>query len=278
MARTSKRIRREWASLSAIAGAAVAASGGSAYATTVFHHGPNLTLPIFLPGGGMIALSDLPAGGSFTDYASNPGFRVSEWTFGGVQLLLLVGPSFTPAQRGKVFGQDDPTRVLGVAAKTSKQIGFRAFAFMTRSNQTIAAVKARVTLFSPFHYIGPYTNFLQRRSGYFSSSGRPTGFYESVTKSRSREFFGFGADQYVDFRFDVDGQSDYGWLEYDITNQQHGPPQFQLIAYAYNTDGEPLPAGFVPEPRNLPLALGALSLGAIGVREWRKSRPKSANT
>ena len=170
---------------------------------------------------------------------------------------------------------DETRRQAGGCSGDSSQT-LSAAADVTRSRQNIATVKLRVTQVDLFHYVGPYTNFFQRRSGYFFSSGRPIGFYEFVTKSRSRELFGFGADQYADFRFDVDGQSDYGWLEYDVTNQQHGPPQFQLIAYAYNTDGSPLPAGFIPEPRNLPLAFAALSLGAIGVREWRKGHRKPA--
>lgn len=126
--------------------------------------------------------------------------------------------------------------------------------------------------------IHPYTHFVQKNSGYTFSYGIPVGFHESIVKTGSVALSGFGTDQYVLFRFDVDGQSDYGWLEYDALNEQHEPPQVPLLAYAYDTSGKPIPAGYtgVPEPRELSLALSALSMGAVRVCEWRKKRKQTA--
>ena len=86
---------------------------------------------------------------------------------------------------------------------------------------------------------------------------------------------GYG-DQYALFRFSVGPQTDYGWLELDLGINPYGYPIVTTVAYAYDTSGKPIPAGYtgIPEPAQLPVALSALSLGAIGLREWRKSRRK----
>ena len=63
------------------------------------------------------------------------------------------------------------------------------------------------------------------------------------------------------------GQTDYGWLE--LSGQY---PIVDVLGYAYQTNGKPIKAGDVPEPQRLPAALGALALGAIGLKEWRKKQ------
>jgi hypothetical protein len=88
-------------------------------------------------------------------------------------------------------------------------------------------------------------------------------------------FVGSGK-QYALFRFDVGSQTDYGWLELQLGNIGDSAPFIRLIGYAYDTSGKPIPAGAIPEPKHLPLALGALALGAVGLREWRKKRNATA--
>jgi hypothetical protein len=78
--------------------------------------------------------------------------------------------------------------------------------------------------------------------------------------------------EYALFRFDVGAQTDYGWLKLSLGGVPGSAPFVRAIGYAYDTSGKPIPAGAIPEPKHLPLALGALALGAIGVREWRKKR------
>ncbi|HEY6433781.1 MAG TPA: hypothetical protein VIZ17_17515 [Acetobacteraceae bacterium] len=77
-------------------------------------------------------------------------------------------------------------------------------------------------------------------------------------------------DKYALFRFDVGGQTDYGWLELSVGGGQY--PVVNVLGYAYQTNGKPIKAGDVPEPQRLPIALGALALGAIGLKEWRKKQ------
>ena len=89
-------------------------------------------------------------------------------------------------------------------------------------------------------------------------------------------------NEYALFRFDIGPKTDYGWLELSVnyvgTGGAGGPENYDLypvvdvLGYAYDTNGKPLPAGAIPEPQRLPLALGALALGAVGVTEWRKKR------
>ena len=83
--------------------------------------------------------------------------------------------------------------------------------------------------------------------------------------------------QYALFSFTdpATSQPDYGWLEMSAYMSSRGGPRVTVIAAAYDPSGNPLPAGAgapIPEPQRLPIALGALALGAIGVREWRKKR------
>ena len=45
--------------------------------------------------------------------------------------------------------------------------------------------------------------------------------------------------------------------------------------WAYDDTGAVLPAGVVPEPASTGMGLGALALGAAGLRRWRKTRQRS---
>ena|ERR1044071_3911921 len=67
----------------------------------------------------------------------------------------------------------------------------------------------------------------------------------------------------------------YGWIELNLSNPTSGNgPDIQLLGYAYQTDGTPIATGAVPEPAPIALlALGALTLGAKGLRSWRRDRP-----
>ena len=67
------------------------------------------------------------------------------------------------------------------------------------------------------------------------------------------------------FSFDVGSLTDYGWLELSVNGLN-----VDVLGYAYDNTGKLIKAGAVPEPQHLPLALGALAFGAIGIRELRK--------
>ncbi len=67
----------------------------------------------------------------------------------------------------------------------------------------------------------------------------------------------------------------YGWVEISLLNLATGPgPEVTIFGYAYDDTGAHLATGVVPEPASITLlALGALALGAKGLRSWRRNRP-----
>lgn len=100
----------------------------------------------------------------------------------------------------------------------------------------------------------------------------------TVTTIASSKYYYGGPSSYSDhmylgFKFNDAGQPRYGWAEVFLQNPTSVGPVLTLYGYAYDDQGNPLPMG-VPEPAPLSiLALGAMALGAKGVRAWRRNRP-----
>ncbi len=85
-------------------------------------------------------------------------------------------------------------------------------------------------------------------------------------------------DMYLAFMFRDSTQGNavrYGWLQLSLFNPGSGlGPDVTISAWAYDTTGAQLATGQIPEPNSMALlALGALALGAKGVRAWRRNRP-----
>jgi PEP-CTERM motif len=90
-----------------------------------------------------------------------------------------------------------------------------------------------------------------------------------------------GSDRYFDFQFadsTAGGALRYGWLEAIITKASNPgfPPNVEVdvVRYAYDDTGAQIgPPAAVPEPASIVLGgLGALVMGAAGVRRWRKNK------
>jgi hypothetical protein len=86
---------------------------------------------------------------------------------------------------------------------------------------------------------------------------------------------------YALFKFDdpgCSGSTCYGWVQMQVAFQPYGP-NVDILGWAYDTSGNPLPAGEtgVPEPSTLAMSgLAALALGAKGVRQWRRARAQNS--
>jgi hypothetical protein len=89
-------------------------------------------------------------------------------------------------------------------------------------------------------------------------------------------------NHYFDFAFKdttAGGALRYGWLQASLTTapQPGSQVEVNVVAYAYDTTGAELGAGLVPEPASiLAGGFGALVLGALGVRRWRKGKQEAA--
>ena len=84
--------------------------------------------------------------------------------------------------------------------------------------------------------------------------------------------------QYYAFRFN-NGGALYGWVEVGLNVGGGNGPSLTVYGYAYDNTGAQIVMGAVPEPDSTALlALGALTLGAKGVRHWRRNRKAPAQS
>ncbi len=289
MGRRSNRLRR-WASLSALASAALAASSGSGEAAIIYHSahgiGPDATLP--LPNNTISVFNRGSGGFSDNTNRSRPYFgakgRLKTFLF--VELDLF-GFFYNVSARGVSFRRSGRSIALAKKGQTFNQVGSGA-----GSGQLASCVYSERNRFGFVSYrYGPRAHrFPQKIYGYSNHSSKSVrqklrvrvldrtagglSYYQSVRRT-AYDLAGLGK-QFALFRFDVGSQTDYGWLELSLGNHGRSAPFVRLIGYAYETTGEPIRAGAVPEPEHLPLALGALALGAMGVREWRRKRNAAA--
>jgi hypothetical protein len=95
------------------------------------------------------------------------------------------------------------------------------------------------------------------------------------TASGPNAVLGFtdGVQGYIGFRFDAGNGigTTYGWAE--ATLSSGGTRGLLTIGdWAYTDDGSSIAVGAIPEPSSYALGLGALALGAAGVRRWRKAK------
>jgi len=82
----------------------------------------------------------------------------------------------------------------------------------------------------------------------------------------------FGGTGYLGLRFQIGGQSHYGWAALTVSLEyKRGPGPFDevLTGYAYDTvANQALTAGQAPEPGTL----GLLALGSLGLGFWRRRK------
>ncbi|MEM0965135.1 MAG: hypothetical protein AAGJ81_03145 [Verrucomicrobiota bacterium] len=84
--------------------------------------------------------------------------------------------------------------------------------------------------------------------------------------------FSIGQSSLIGFRFDISGNTHYGWLRLEPTAGPVGRGITISEAYYESTPDTPIAAGAIPEPANAAVGLGLLALGAAGLRRWRRDR------
>ena len=123
------------------------------------------------------------------------------------------------------------------------------------------------------------------KSVFWSQINRP-GLYKTGIVGFSNTFNGAHFPnaydhQYIAFQFKDSTQANAwrnGWIELsEHFPASGGGPEVTIFGYAYDNTGNPIATGAlpVPEPSSATLlAFGALTLGAAGVRSWRRQRAK----
>ena len=112
-------------------------------------------------------------------------------------------------------------------------------------------------------------------------------FASAISSNNSGSFSGV----YLAFEFQdsstVGSPMRYGWAGLsvangDITSPSANFPRLTVSNWAYDNTGAQIPMGAtvsVPEPSSIALlALGALTLGARGVRSWRRNRAAASQS
>ena len=144
------------------------------------------------------------------------------------------GYDFSAYENGPIWFYPDATGD-GVVGKTSGGIG------------TASALAAGATISSASKFLTAY--------GYAATPFDVTG----------TEYAG------IEFINDNTGATNYGWVELETTATTGFPAE--IVGYAYDNSGASIVAGAVPEPTTVAaLGFGALSLGAAGLRRWRKDK------
>jgi len=87
-----------------------------------------------------------------------------------------------------------------------------------------------------------------------------------------------GVSTYIGFRFNPSGTELFGWANVTLTNG-NGFGTFVINEWAYDDTGASIQTGqtsAVPEPATYALGLGALALGAAGLRRMRQRKRLAA--
>jgi len=260
------------ASISALGAGALGVGAGTAEAGIVYT--PINTKVGFSPGS-QFSFSFFPGGGIggfslYTNYRPNfrgfsGGYSIS--VFLKIVLSGLSGMKFQPAPGPGAIWNGTP---------------FNGFSFSTVLNRT-----AKYKYFFGFTTTRSVTKHTVNGATSFTAGGgvvmTPTHVYHPPHySSPGTNFGGRVGDYYLLFTFNPTGsQIDYGWLH--LSGDPIGPcgcgPDVTVIDASFDDSGAPVGAGTAPEPATaIPTGLGALALGAAGVRRWRAQRKQSAQT
>jgi hypothetical protein len=239
MERTARSTIKKLTSLSAL-GTGALALAPAADASIIAYNGPPITLSIGSPAwhSGDNGSLQLP---SISSTVGQLGFAVYQCGCGDVFAAVLGSPTLWMTA----------TLLPGIPGST----GSGSYYFLKLVN---AGVK------QPYYYYG--------HSG-------PIASFQSVSGGLLSGGNGQFQDRFALFSFEPSaGVFDYGWVELSMRAGANPiSAQLTIENYAYDDSGALIAAGEVPEPGTFgPTAIGALALGAVGLRRWRAARKKAA--
>jgi hypothetical protein len=84
--------------------------------------------------------------------------------------------------------------------------------------------------------------------------------------------FTSGTPEIIGYSFYHGGNTCYGWASITITENSGHFGTITINEWAYEDSGSAITVGAVPEPAQTAVGLGALALGAAGLRRWRKAK------
>ncbi len=210
--------------------------------------------------------------------------------------VTLLGAS--AAQAGETFVNQDVTELSGVLGTPSSSFtlalpGTDTFTIQAR-NSTAAKHDPRFISMTAVGY-GRVKTVVSGRWSVVNPAGAgakwstiaghatAAGTLAGNTSLKSHKAFAAGhyTDAYFAFTFrdtTKANQLDYGWLEASLVHDGYNTLDVDALAYAWEPDGAQLalgatPSDVAPEPGSLgTMAIGAMVLGAVGVRRWKAVR------
>jgi hypothetical protein len=210
--------------------------------------------------------------------------------------LTLLGTS--AAQAGEVNVNQDVTELMGVLNTPSSSFTLSlpgTDTFVIHAENSTAAKRdprfismqeigyGRVKTMSSGRWSVVNAAGLGAKWGTIAGNATSAGTLAGNTSMKSHKAFAAGhyTDAYFAFTFKDTAdanQLDYGWLELSLVHNGYTNLDVDVVAYAWEPDGAQLgmgqaPSDATPEPGSLgTMAIGAMILGAAGVRRWKAVR------
>jgi hypothetical protein len=140
--------------------------------------------------------------------------------------------------------------------------GFSAFKVLDATKGAYVKTTGPAYMSQPF----AHTNFTLLNNGKIASGMLSANFKN-------------GTVGYIGFSFQHNSKTCYGWASITVTENAGNMGTVTINSWAFENNGGNIivgDAGAVPEPAEAALGLGALALGAAGLRRWRKAKAAKA--
>lgn len=237
---------------------------------------------------------EIPAGARATDGDSAKLLSLLALTAGAVAMpqtsnadIIYTNMTSSPALVGFAGGY---SATFDLTLPGTAQFGFRthqhtvytytgiggSISFRTVTAGRMGSVQAGLQA-QPNGFVLPLDNgaaWTQAVGLYYNASlGKATTFAHLPASGYSHKYLAFAFSD-----TSQGGAMRYGWIEVSLSIANifgaGTGPNVTIFGYAYDTAGNRLSMGAIPEPSSAAiLAFGAMILGAGGVRSWRRNRP-----